>query len=175
MEYDGIKGKVAVVTGSGGGIGEAYAKGLAAQGAHVVVAEIKEDDGERVAREIREQGGEAMFAAVDVGSEASTLALAEEVKGALGGIDLLVNNAAIFGDMKMDSLIGIDYESQEGEVAVNPLFLQHLGSFDAFPGGGNFDQNPIVADAGIVVQTNQLAPFFNRGVGVKTQASIHLR
>ena len=110
MEYDGIKGKVAVVTGSGGGIGEAYAKGLAAQGAHVVVAEIKEDDGERVAREIREQGGEAMFSAVDVGSEASTLALAEEVKGALGGIDLLVNNAAIFGDMKMDSLIGIDYE-----------------------------------------------------------------
>ena len=76
----------------------------------IVVAEIKEDDGERVAREIREQGGEAMFAAVDVGSEASTLALAEEVKGALGGIDLLVNNAAIFGDMKMDSLIGIDYE-----------------------------------------------------------------
>ena len=35
MEYDGIKGKVAVVTGSGGGIGEAYAKGLAAQGLHV--------------------------------------------------------------------------------------------------------------------------------------------
>ena len=70
---------------------------------------------------------------------------------------------------------GLTETKQEGEVAVNPLFLQHLGGFDAFPGGSNFDQNPIVADAGIVVQTNQLAPFFNRGVGVKTQASIHLR
>ena len=119
MEYDGIKGKVAVVTGSGGGIGEAYAKGLANQGAHVVVAEIKEDDGERVAREIREAGGEAIFAAVDVGSEASTLALAEEVKEKLGGIDLLVNNAAIFGDMKMDSLLGIDYEYYQHFMNVN--------------------------------------------------------
>ena len=55
MQYDGIKDKVAIVTGSGGGIGEAYAKGLAAQGARVVVAEIKQDDGERVAAEIRDQ------------------------------------------------------------------------------------------------------------------------
>ncbi|MCH2187992.1 SDR family NAD(P)-dependent oxidoreductase [Myxococcota bacterium] len=92
MQYDGIEGKVAIVTGSGGGIGEAYAKGLAAQGARVVVAEIRQDDGERVAEEIRNQGGDAHFAAADVGSEASTLALAEEVKKSHGGIDLLVNN-----------------------------------------------------------------------------------
>ena len=92
---------------------------LAAQGARVVVAEIRQDDGERVAEEIRSQGGEALFAAADVGSEASTLALAEEVKKAFGGIDLLVNNAAIFGDMKMDSLIGIDYEYYQHFMNVN--------------------------------------------------------
>jgi NAD(P)-dependent dehydrogenase (short-subunit alcohol dehydrogenase family) len=50
VKLDGIEGKVAIVTGAGGGIGEAYAKGLARQGARVVVAEIKKDNGERVAR-----------------------------------------------------------------------------------------------------------------------------
>jgi NAD(P)-dependent dehydrogenase (short-subunit alcohol dehydrogenase family) len=53
MKLDGIEGKVAIVTGAGGGIGEAYAKGLAAQGARVVVAEIKKENGDRVAEEIR--------------------------------------------------------------------------------------------------------------------------
>ena len=119
MKYDGIEGKIAIVTGSGGGIGEGYAKGLAAQGARVVVAEIQKEAGERVAAAIRDGGGEALFVEVDVGSPESTQAMAERVVSELGGIDFLVNNAAIFGDMKMDSLLHVDYGYYQRFMNVN--------------------------------------------------------
>ena len=69
--FPGISGKVAIVTGSGGGIGEAYAKALAEAGAKVIVAEIDKQRGEKVASEIRAAGGQAAFAEVDVSSQAS--------------------------------------------------------------------------------------------------------
>jgi len=110
MKYDGIEGKVAIVTGAGGGIGEAYARALAEQGARVVVAEIAPDKGEAVAEAIRKDGGDARFVQVDVGSPESTGALAERVDELFGGIDFLVNNAAIFGDMKLDSMLRVDWD-----------------------------------------------------------------
>lgn len=119
MKFDGIDGKVAIVTGAGGGIGEAYAKGLAAQGARVVIAEIKKENGERVAEEIRSTGADAIAVEVDVGSPESTLALAERAAKAFGGVDFLVNNAAIFGDMKLDSLIGVDWDYYQRFMNVN--------------------------------------------------------
>ncbi len=119
MKYDGIEGKVAIVTGSGGGIGEGYAKGLAAQGAKVAVAEIKKEAGESVAAAIRDGGGEALFVEVDVGSPESTQTMAERVVAEWGGVDFLVNNAAIFGDMKMDSLLNVDYDYYQRFMNVN--------------------------------------------------------
>ncbi len=119
MKYDGIEGRVAIVTGSGGGIGEAYAKGLAEQGAKVVVAEIQKESGERVAEEIRGAGGDALFVEVDVGSPESTQALAERVIAERGGIDFLVNNAAIFGDMRLESLLRVDWDYYRRFMSVN--------------------------------------------------------
>jgi len=119
MGFTGIEGKVAIVTGAGGGIGEGYAKALAAEGAKVVVAEIKKENGERVAEEIRSSGGAARFVEVDVGSEASTLAMAETVCGEFGGIDFLVNNAAIFGDMELASLLTVDLDYYKKFMNVN--------------------------------------------------------
>jgi 3-oxoacyl-[acyl-carrier protein] reductase len=110
VKLDGIEGKVAIVTGAGGGIGEAYAKGLAAHGARVVIAEIVKENGERVAEEIRKTGADAIALAVDVGSPDSTRAMAERTAQAFGGVDFLVNNAAIFGDMKLDSLLKVDWD-----------------------------------------------------------------
>ena len=110
IELAGIRGKVAIVTGAGGGIGAAYARGLAAAGARVAVAEIDKEQGLRVAREIRASGGEAEALEVDVGSPESTRAMAERVGEAFGGVDFLVNNAAIFGDMKLDSLLRVDWD-----------------------------------------------------------------
>ena len=110
MELAGIGGKVAIVTGAGGGIGAAYARGLAAAGARVAVAEIDKEQGDRVATEIRASGGEAQAVEVDVGSPESTRALAERVAKAYGGIDFLVNNAAIFGGMKLASYLDVDWD-----------------------------------------------------------------
>ena len=110
MIYEGIAGKVAIVTGSGGGIGEAYARALAAQGAKVAVAEIDAQKGASVAEAIRKDGGDALSIEVDVGSPDSTLAMAARVVDAYGGIDFLVNNAAIFGGMKMQGLLRADWD-----------------------------------------------------------------
>ena len=79
MSFPGLDGKVAIVTGAGGGIGEGYAKALAAEGARVAIAEIVKENGERVAEEIRSAGGNATFVEVDVGSETSTRAMADAV------------------------------------------------------------------------------------------------
>jgi len=119
VRYDGIEGKVAIVTGAGGGIGEAYARALAAQGARVAVAEIDKERGEAVTSAIREAGGQALAVQADVGSPDSTRALAERVAREWGGIDFLVNNAAIFGGMKMDSLLRVDWDYYQHFMNVN--------------------------------------------------------
>ena len=119
MSFPGIEGKVAIVTGAGGGIGEGYAKALAAEGARVAIAEIVKQNGERVAREIRSAGGTAAFVEVDVGSEVSTKAMADAVIAEFGGIDFLVNNAAIFGNMKQESLLSVDLEYYKQFMNVN--------------------------------------------------------
>ena len=103
-------GKVAIVTGAAGGIGEAYARALAAEGASVVVADLDEDKGRATAAE---------FVKVDVGDEASTLALASATVDRFGGIDLLVNNAAIYGTMQFDLLISVDWDYYQRFMGVN--------------------------------------------------------
>ncbi len=119
MSFPGLEDKVAIVTGAGGGIGEGYAKALAAEGARVVIGEIVKENGERVAEEIRSSGGDALFVEVDVGSESSTKAMADAVVGHYGGIDYLVNNAAIFGNMKLDSLLNVDLDYYKKFMNVN--------------------------------------------------------
>ncbi len=119
MSFPGIEGKVAIVTGAGGGIGEGYARALATEGAKVVVAEIDQAKGESVAAAIRNDGGEATFIEVDVGSEDSTRAMAERTIEAYGGIDFLVNNAALFGGLKMESMLRVDWDYYKAVMNIN--------------------------------------------------------
>jgi 3-oxoacyl-[acyl-carrier protein] reductase len=119
MAFEGIEGKVAIVTGAGGGIGEAYARGFASEGAKVVVAELDEEGGERVAEAIRKSGGEAVFVHTDVGSEASTRQAAAAAIAAFGGIDFLVNNAAIFKGMRLSSLLEVEWDYYKTFMNVN--------------------------------------------------------
>jgi NAD(P)-dependent dehydrogenase (short-subunit alcohol dehydrogenase family) len=114
-----FEGKVGIVTGAGGGIGEAYAKALAAEGESVVVADIDAEGAERVAKEIEAAGGTALAVPVDVSDEASTKAMAAATVEAFGGIDHLVNNAAIFGGMQLDFLFSVDWEYFQRFMAVN--------------------------------------------------------
>lgn len=116
-----LTGKVAVVTGAGQGIGEGYAKGLAKAGCKVVVADINEAQGERVAGEIRKAGGEVLFVKVDVSSESSAAALAKQVKDKYGAIHYLVNNAAMFGTLDFNPLMTVDLAYLNKVVSVNML------------------------------------------------------
>ncbi|MFC4116646.1 SDR family oxidoreductase [Nonomuraea zeae] len=106
-------GKVAIVTGAAQGIGEAYARALAAEGASVVVADVSEA-GAAVAGDI---GG--LFVRTDVSDPAATEAMAAAAVAAYGGIDYLVNNAAIFGAMKLDFLFTVDWDYYRRFMAVN--------------------------------------------------------
>ena len=119
MSIDGFEGKVAVVTGAGGGIGEGYAKALAAAGAKVVVAEIDANAGRLVAEAITAAGGEAVAIRTDVSSEDSTRAMAADAIEAFGGIDFLVNNAAIFKTMETKSLLDVTIDYWERFLRVN--------------------------------------------------------
>src|SRR5258708_26222164 len=111
--------KVAVVTGSGEGIGEAYAKALAREGAAVVIAEISDTQGARVAREIEDMGGRALFVHTDVASPESAQLMAQRTVDAFGGIDYLINNAAIFAGMRRESLLSVDYDYYKRFMEVN--------------------------------------------------------
>ncbi|WP_417766374.1 SDR family oxidoreductase [Spongiibacter tropicus] len=111
--------KVVVITGAGQGIGEGYAKRCAAEGMKVVVAELNSEQGERVVAEIREQGGEAMFVRTDVGNEESCIACANAAKEAFGQIDYLINNAAIFGNMKIEGYMNVEMDYLETFMRVN--------------------------------------------------------
>ncbi|MBI5116140.1 glucose 1-dehydrogenase [Candidatus Poribacteria bacterium] len=89
-----LKGKVAVVTGGGRGIGLAMALGLAEEGAHVAVAEIDEESAEKAVAEIMKRGIKSVAVRTDVTQPASVKAMVERVEAELGGIQILVNNAA---------------------------------------------------------------------------------
>jgi 3-oxoacyl-[acyl-carrier protein] reductase len=109
-----FEGKVAVVTGAAQGIGEAYARALAAEGASVVVADLNAEAGEKVAADI---GG--LFHRTDVSSAESAAAMVDAAVAAYGGIDLLVNNAAIYGEMQFDLLISVDWDYYRRFMSVN--------------------------------------------------------
>lgn len=111
--------KVAIVTGAAQGIGEAYAHALADQGASVVVADLNEDLAREVAAAITSAGGQALAVGVDVADPESARRMAEATVERFGGIDLLVNNAAIYADMKFDVLLSVDWDYYKRFMAVN--------------------------------------------------------
>jgi len=94
-----LKGKAAIVTGAAGGIGRAYARGLAEAGAAVVLADIRGEAAAEQAAAIAADGYEAIGIQVDVTSEQSTLAMARQTSERFGSVDILVNNAALMAEI----------------------------------------------------------------------------
>lgn len=90
-----LKGKVALVTGGGAGLGQAVATRFALEGARVVVAEINGRDGDGTVEGIRRKGGDAIFVKTDVSVEAEVKAMVDATMKQYGGIDILYNNAAV--------------------------------------------------------------------------------
>lgn len=90
-----LNGKIAWVTGAGGGIGEASAKSLAAAGAHVVLSGRRLEELQRVVHDISQAGGKAEAAQLDVVDAQATQAIADDLVARLGGIDIFMANAGI--------------------------------------------------------------------------------
>ncbi|HTV96056.1 MAG TPA: SDR family oxidoreductase [Steroidobacteraceae bacterium] len=97
-----LDGKVAVVTGAGGrgnSIGRAYALGLGGAGAAVVVADLNAEGASGVCEEIRAAGGKAIAVGVDITRPDSVARMAKAASAAFGGVDILVNNAALMAEL----------------------------------------------------------------------------
>lgn len=94
MKQGRVAGKLALVTGAGGGIGSACALALAREGAAVAVADINLEAAQRTAVQVEQAGGRAVALRVDLGDEASVTAMVNDAAQALGGLDILHNNAA---------------------------------------------------------------------------------
>lgn len=112
-----LKDKVAIVTGAAQGLGKVFALGLAKEGARVVVADIQ--DGKETAQEIKDLGGEAIYCKTDVSREEDTQAMARAAHDAFGRIDILVNNAAIYGGLKRKPFDEIDLREWDLVFLVN--------------------------------------------------------
>ncbi len=97
-----VKGKIVLVTGAASGMGRATAHVFAREGARVAVTDLRLEDAEAVAADIRAEGGEAKAWAFDVGDKATIEALVPEIARHFGGLDVVVNNAGVAGFRKID-------------------------------------------------------------------------
>ena len=135
MRFDG---KIAVVTGAGSGFGEAIVTRFAREGARVVVADVHEENGRRVASAIAREGGAARFFRTDVSRSADVRAMVDEAVTGFGGLDILVNNAGF--SHRMTPLWELSEEEYERVFATNVRGV-YLGCKYAVPvmrerGGG---------------------------------------
>jgi len=105
-----LKGKVALITGGGRGLGEAICRTLAGAGAIVIPADIQEGLAEGVAASIRDQGGRAMALKLDVAEEGQVEGAIREVVSNFERLDVLVNNAAIDQTVPVSELSVADWD-----------------------------------------------------------------
>jgi len=118
-----LQNRTAIVTGGGSGFGEGIARRFAEEGARVVVADINDEGGERVARGIREAGGEALYVHADVARAESVQALVDRTVEHFGGLDIVVNNAGI--THRNGPMLAVDEATFDRIYAVNVKSLYH--------------------------------------------------
>lgn len=99
-----IKGKVVVITGASSGIGETSAKHLAKLGAKVVLAARRLDKLEKIAAEIKANGGEVVIAQTDVTKQADLQTLIQKAQASFGRVDVMINNAGLMSIAPMAEL-----------------------------------------------------------------------
>src|SRR5215469_3471420 len=98
-----VKGLGVLVTGAASGMGRATAAVFAREGAKVAVTDLRAEDAERVAAEIRAEGHDATAWALDVGDAAAIAQLVPQIAERLGGLDAVINNAGVGGFAPIDA------------------------------------------------------------------------
>jgi NAD(P)-dependent dehydrogenase (short-subunit alcohol dehydrogenase family) len=173
-----LAGHTALVTGGAGGIGSAYARGLAQAGAAVAVADIRLDGAQTVADALTADGYRALAVECDVTSEESWAAALATVSGSLAGVDILVNNAALMAEITTSDMLEIGIEEWDRVHRVNmtgPLLgiraaVPHMrdqgwgkiinqSSAGAYLGGGPYRSSKLALHSITVGFARQLAPF----------------
>ncbi|MBN9562419.1 MAG: glucose 1-dehydrogenase [Alphaproteobacteria bacterium] len=117
-----LANKVAIVTGGASGMGAATARRFAREGAKVMIGDVLEDDGRKVAADIASAGGTAAFAKLDVTDEENWKAVVEQTVRQFGKLDILVNNAGISGSGYQDLMSTQAWETVMG-VNATGVFL----------------------------------------------------
>ena len=115
-----LKGKVAIVTGAGGGIGKALATRLAADGASIAVADLQRHD-QAAAAIAKATGARTLGIQADVADEGHVARMTEQTVKAFGRIDILVNNAAVFSSLELKSFEKISVAEWRKVMDVNVL------------------------------------------------------
>jgi len=149
-----IKDKVIIITGASSGIGEATAKLLASKGAKVVLGARRADSLKRIADEIGEQGGQAVYQELDVTRQSENDAIVKRAKGTFGRVDAIFLNAGVMPNSPLSALKTDEWHKMvdvnikgvlNGVAAVLPEFLAQksghviatssVAGLKAYPGG----------------------------------------
>lgn len=116
-----LDGKVAIVTGGAGGIGQVYGRALAEAGAAVVLADLNGDGARTVAAALEADGFRALGVQVDITDRDSTTAMATQATSVFGGVDILVNNAALMAEIPQVDILDLPPEWFDRVMRVNVL------------------------------------------------------
>lgn len=115
-----LEGKVAIITGGASGIGEASARLFASEGARVVVADVQDDKGGRLAKEI---GEKALYQHTDVSKEPDVIRLVERTVASFGRLDIMFNNAGIAGEGGLIESMSVENFDRIVGVLLRGVFL----------------------------------------------------
>ena len=144
-----LDGRVALITGGASGIGKATAKRMASEGAAVVIADLQDEAGQTVAKEIEEAGSKALYVHLDVTDENGWADAVTSTVEAFGGLDILVNNAGI-GDTEPIEVTTVDTWNKVVAVTQTSVFLGMKAAGEALKKSGHGSVINISSMYGIV-------------------------
>jgi NAD(P)-dependent dehydrogenase (short-subunit alcohol dehydrogenase family) len=172
-----LDGKVAIVTGGGGAIGRIYGRALAEAGAAVALADLNSEGASKAAEQLASDGFNAIALAFDVTNRDSAVQMAKHVVAVLGGVDILVNNAALMAEIPQVDLLALPDEWFDRIMRVNVLGALHCAaaakphmlargggriinqaSAGAFTGGGIYGMSKIALVSATAALARSLGP-----------------